>query len=201
MAFEIPPLIKEHPFITAGVVLGVIGAVFVVSSIKGAQGAPSAVSGGPTSADYQAALAAQTQLQGQQNQLAALGQQYASQLAIAQSNNATSITNTNTAAGVANNLNTDQTQVATLQSNNNLLGLINNNETSVSLAGLNEQMQTTINGQNTAVLTNESNNNLALGVVQSNNYAAVSINQSNNALQGQEANAAGNVLSSLFHLF
>lgn len=111
MAFDLS-LLKEHPYATGSVVIvGGLVVLYLVSSSQSSAPAQTAVStSGPSSADYQAALAANSQLaqvqaaaqvQEQQNQVTLQSQQLQAQVANNQTAASIATNNTNTAAQLA----------------------------------------------------------------------------------------------------
>lgn len=203
MHFEVPELIKKHPGATIGVIiLGGLALYMLIGSGGSSTASTVGVQPGTSDADYQAALQAQTaqnatsaaasaQTQQENYGLTLDAQQSNAALTLAELNVNAGITNTNTAATLANNLNTDATQTQQLALTDQLAGLMNNNVTSQNLAtitaneqtgiaSINAQTQTTIASLTAGIQGLISNNQLTLGTTQANDATALGVIQSDN---------------------
>lgn len=134
--------IKAHPYITAGVVVGGIGLIYVVAS-SGSGGAASAAVGGTSDAVAQAQISAEAQLQSLSLQAGVANTQAADTLAATQDTNASAVTvnKQNTDAAISVN-NTNQSYAYQT--------VVNNNSTAISEAQLQADTAATINAQNIA---------------------------------------------------
>jgi hypothetical protein len=213
MAFELPPLIKQHPVATVAIVIvGGIGLFLIVTSGSNA-GTSSAVAssnpGGLDDSSYAALLSAEGQqasaqsaanAQASQNAftLAYGQQQTAAGLALQQEQDATAITESNTAAVVANNANTDQTTVQQQALSDTLAGLINNNDTSLGIAKISADENEGIAATNASVSTTIANDQETLGVTQANDYMQLGIAQASDVASVQRAQANAGALGGLF---
>lgn len=193
-------LIKDHPYATGGIVIvgGLVVFYMLSSSQSGGGGGAPASSSGTSSADYQAALAANSQLA--QVQAAAQVQTNAQQVQLQQQQLEAQVANNQTAASIAtNNTNTAATLAATLAQ---ISAQVQMNQVNVEAATTNtanqylyaenlQQMQDSVleSQINSGVLENANNNATALAGLESTNelQATVAQLQANVASQGVQA--------------
>jgi hypothetical protein len=194
-------LIKEHPYATGGVVIvGGLVVFYLLSSSQGSSAAAPAASssGGISSADYQAALAAQSQ--NAQVAAAAQVQNNAQQVALQQQQLEADVANRQTDASIAtNNVNTAAQLAATLaqisastqQNRDTLEAQTTQQGDQLTYAQNIQQMQDDVlmSQINSGVLENANNNATALAGLESSNdlQALISQLQAGVALKGVDA--------------
>lgn len=193
-------LIKQHPYATGGVVIvgGLIVFYILSSSSSSPAAATSATSGGPTSADYQAALAAQSQQA--QVTAAAQVQNNAQQVQLQQQQLEAQVTNNQTDAAIhTNDVNTAAQLAATLAQ---VAASVQTNQTNVEAQtadtanqyiyaeNLQEMQDAVLESQiNSGVLENANNNATALAGLESSNdlQANIASLQAGVAIKGVDA--------------